>query len=78
VTHIPIIDILRALIGMEKDSKFHTIIHNIRLPRALAAILAGAGLAGVGVVMQSVLLNPLGSPFTPGISHAGAFGRHLL
>lgn len=74
VARVPIMDILRVLIGADTDSKFHTIIYNIRLPHALAAILAGAGLAGAGVVMQSVLRNPLGSPFTLGISQAGAFG----
>ncbi|MCT8338089.1 iron ABC transporter permease [Methanoculleus sp. Afa-1] len=50
------------------------IIWNIRLPQALAAIVAGVGLSVAGVAMQSILRNPLGSPFTLGISNAGAFG----
>ena len=50
------------------------IIWNIRLPQALAAIVAGIGLSVAGVAMQSILRNPLGSPFTLGISNAGAFG----
>ncbi|MGM0443456.1 MAG: FecCD family ABC transporter permease [Fibrobacterota bacterium] len=45
-----------------------------RLPRVLTAVTAGAGLAISGVAMQSILRNPLGSPFTLGISHAAAFG----
>ncbi|MBS3814291.1 iron ABC transporter permease, partial [Candidatus Bipolaricaulota bacterium] len=35
---------------------------------------AGAGLAVAGASMQSILRNPLGSPYTLGISHAAAFG----
>ncbi|WP_332450494.1 FecCD family ABC transporter permease [Methanoculleus sp.] len=50
------------------------IIWNIRLPQALAGIVAGVGLSVAGVAMQSILRNPLGSPFTLGISNAGAFG----
>jgi len=50
------------------------IIWSVRLPRVLAALLAGAGLAAAGVVMQSVLRNPLSSPYTLGISHAAGFG----
>ena len=50
------------------------IVWNIRLPQALAAIIAGIGLSVAGVAMQSILRNPLASPFTLGISNAGAFG----
>ncbi|WP_292521711.1 iron ABC transporter permease [Methanoculleus sp.] len=50
------------------------IVWNIRLPQALAAIVAGIGLSVAGVAMQSILRNPIGSPFTLGISNAGAFG----
>ncbi len=57
------------------DSLYDRIIWKIRLPQALAAIVAGTGLAIAGAGMQSVLRNPpLGSPFTLGISHAAAFG----
>lgn len=50
------------------------IITNIRLPRVLSAVLAGIMLAVAGAAMQSLLRNPLGSPFTLGISNAAAFG----
>jgi iron complex transport system permease protein len=50
------------------------IVWNIRLPRVLAAIAAGAGLAVAGAAMQTVLRNPLGAPYTLGISQAAAFG----
>jgi iron complex transport system permease protein len=72
--HIPALEVVRALLGLGEDSRFSIIVRNIRLPHALAAILAGAGLAAAGAAMQSILRNPLGSPFTLGISQAGAFG----
>jgi iron complex transport system permease protein len=54
--------------------KWDIIIWNIRLPQALTAVIAGIGLSVAGVAMQSVLRNPLGSPYTLGISNAAAFG----
>lgn len=50
------------------------IVWYVRLPQILAAIAAGAGLSVAGAAMQNVLRNPLGSPFTLGISQAAAFG----
>lgn len=74
---LPAGEILRSLAGLEVDPRHQIIIHNIRLPQALAALLAGAGLAVAGAAMQSILRNPLGSPFTLGLSQAGAFGAAL-
>ena len=71
---VPMQEILRAFTGMDTDARFRIIIYNIRLPHAFAALLAGAGLSAAGAAMQSILRNPLGSPFTLGISQAGAFG----
>ena len=56
------------------DSVDRQIILNIRLPRVLSGMLAGTALAVSGTIMQSILRNPLGSPFTLGISNAAAFG----
>jgi iron complex transport system permease protein len=71
---IPPQEVLQTLMGQSVSTKWDSIIWNIRLPQALAAIVAGAGLSIAGAVMQSILRNPLGSPFTLGISNAGAFG----
>ncbi len=67
-------DVLRTLSRVGTNQRFDLIILGIRLPQALAAVMAGAGLAVSGAVMQSILRNPLGSPFTLGLSHAAAFG----
>lgn len=71
---IPLADVLKALAGLEVSKRFQVIVWSIRLPQALASMVAGAGLAVAGAAMQSILRNPLGSPFTLGISHAAAFG----
>jgi iron complex transport system permease protein len=71
---IPVTDVVRTLTGYTVSTTFDSIVWNIRLPQILTAIVAGAGLAITGVVMQSILRNPLGSPFTLGISNASAFG----
>jgi len=50
------------------------IIWNVRVPRAVFAAVAGAGLAVAGAVMQSVMKNPLADPYTTGISSGACFG----
>lgn len=45
-----------------------------RLPRTLAALLVGAGLALAGCAFQAMLRNPLAEPYTLGVASAGAFG----
>ena len=70
---IPLKEIGAVLLG-QGSLKYQAIIWNIRLPRIITALAAGSGLAIAGAVMQSILRNPLGSPYTLGISHAAAFG----
>jgi len=74
---IPFGHVVQTLAGFSVSRQFDIIVWQIRLPQALTAIAAGAGLGVAGAVMQSVLKNPLGSPFTLGISHAAAFGAAL-
>ncbi|MNX90423.1 Hemin transport system permease protein HmuU [compost metagenome] len=53
------------------------IVWQVRLPYALMATLVGAALALAGAEMQTVLNNPLASPFTLGVSSAASFGASL-
>jgi len=53
------------------------VIREIRLPRVVASLVCGWGLAVSGLAIQSLLKNPLGSPSTLGISHGAAFGAAL-
>jgi iron complex transport system permease protein len=65
--------ILRAVFG-QAERPIDTVLWNIRLPRIVAAIVSGWGLALAGVAFQSLLKNPLASPSTLGISQGAAFG----
>ncbi|HOJ32072.1 MAG TPA: iron ABC transporter permease [Candidatus Hydrogenedentes bacterium] len=51
-----------------------SILINQRIPRTLAALLAGGTLALVGCAFQALLRNPLATPYTLGVAGAGAFG----
>ncbi|MBX4276731.1 iron chelate uptake ABC transporter family permease subunit, partial [Mycobacterium tuberculosis] len=48
-----------------------------RLPYAVMAIIVGLALGLAGAEMQTILNNPLASPFTLGVSSAAAFGAAL-
>ena len=65
-----------ALLG-QGDTAAVRIMRYIRLPRLLAAVIAGAGLSAAGLVMQTVLGNPMASPATLGVSNAAVFGANL-
>ena len=61
---IPALDTLDILFGDRSNEIFSNIILKSRLPQALVAIMAGAGLAVSGLQMQTVFRNPLaGNPF---------------
>ena len=53
------------------------VLWEIRLPIALMAVVVGAALSVAGAQMQTILNNPLASPFTLGISAAASFGAAL-
>jgi iron complex transport system permease protein len=53
------------------------IVRDLRLPRAVMAIIAGAGLAISGAAMQGITRNILVSPYTLGVSPAAAFGAAM-
>ena len=50
---------------------------NLRLPRILLAMLAGAGLATAGCAFQSLFANPLATPDTLGVASGASFGAAL-
>lgn len=59
------------------DSTSRIIVWDIRLPSALMALAVGLALGLAGAEMQTILNNPLASPFTLGVSSAAAFGASL-
>lgn len=73
--------ILDQLLGIASNSSIdeitQSILLKIRIPRAILAFICGSGLAVSGVMMQSVLRNPLASSLTLGVSSGAALGASL-
>nr|WP_042288980.1 iron ABC transporter permease [Nonlabens ulvanivorans] len=63
-----------VLIGANNSTSENYIITQMRLPRAVMAILTGAGLAIAGLLMQTLFRNPLAGPFVLGISSGAGLG----
>lgn len=63
--------------GNVQNALEDSIIFQLRMPRILMGILAGAGLAIAGVVMQSTLMNPLADSYTTGVSSGASLGATL-
>lgn len=75
-SNMSLADAWNALLGSGSDAQSR-IIWKIRVPRVLAAIIAGAGLSVAGLVMQTTLNNAMASPSTLGVSNAAVFGANL-
>lgn len=72
--------ILQALgipTGLDIPETASTVILQIRLPRVIAALLAGGGLAAAGTVMQGLFRNPLAEPGILGVSAGASLGALL-
>ena len=67
-------EVLRALLHPAAAGDTGVILFSLRLPRVLAAGLAGAGLAATGVLFQGLFRNPLADPFVLGASGGAALG----
>lgn len=76
---IPMSEIITVLVGGEASkSSWETIILQVRLPKAITAILAGAALGISGLMMQTFFRNPLAGPFILGISSGASLGVALV
>ncbi|MFF7262584.1 FecCD family ABC transporter permease [Streptomyces sp. NPDC008159] len=64
---LPLIDVLKALVGTG-DPATELIVHELRLPRALAGLLVGIAFGIAGALLQTVTLNPLAGPDMMGIT----------
>lgn len=64
---IPVRDLLRVLFS-SSDTTWHTIVWQLRFPKAVTCVLAGASLAGGGLIMQTLFRNPLAGPDVLGLS----------
>ena len=76
---IPLKAIIQIILGDETVKEaWHYIILDYRLPKALAAIMTGSGLAVAGLMMQTLFKNPLAGPFVLGISSGASLGVAFL
>jgi iron complex transport system permease protein len=76
---IPLLEVVRILVGQEVTRATWTdIVMNLRLPRAITAVLAGAALAVAGLQMQTLFRNALADPYILGISSGASLGVSLV
>ena len=69
---------LSELFNADYDTKAYIILHEIRIPKALTALIAGAALSISGLQMQTLFKNPLAGPHILGISSGAGLGVSLL
>ena len=75
--HVPPANIWDALTGQAEDGPLKQIIVELRLPRAVSAIVVGAALGVAGALLQGALANPLASPDVIGVTGGAGFGAML-
>lgn len=66
------VELWRALLGHQDNNTAWLVVHELRLPRALAAFAVGGLLALSGALLQVLLRNPLADPYVLGISGGAA------
>lgn len=70
-------EIWNALTGAGDETVSH-IFFRFRLPKAVVAVMAGAGLSACGLQMQTLFRNPLADPFILGVSSGASLGASLF
>ena len=69
---------LSELFGADDGSLTLQILRDLRLPRALTAVMAGAALSVSGLMMQTLFRNPLAGPYILGVSSGATLGVAVL
>lgn len=76
---LPMGEVVKTLLQFSGvDDTSHTIVYDLRLPIAFMALLVGASLGAGGAEMQTLLNNPMASPYTLGLAAAAGFGASLV
>lgn len=76
---IPLVDIARIFLGNEPaEPTWSAIVLQLRLPKALTALFAGASLGVAGALMQTFFRNPLAGPFILGVSAGASLGVAMV
>jgi len=71
---IPLEETFQALTAYNPTLDSHLIVHELRIPRTILAMLAGASLGLAGALMQSLTRNALAEPGTLGVNAGAAAG----
>ncbi len=64
--------------GLHSGDEHYFVVHELRLPRVLLALIVGASLALAGVLVQGVIRNPLASPDLLGVSQGASLAAVIL
>jgi len=75
---IPLKEICGSFTGGDVSASTKSIVLNIRLVKAVVALLAGAALSVSGLQMQTLFRNPLAGPYVLGISSGASLGVALV
>lgn len=67
-------DFIKIILGQPADHFDRSIVFELRFPRAISAILVGAGLSLAGLMLQTLFHNPLAGPYVLGISSGASLG----
>jgi iron complex transport system permease protein len=76
---IPVRSVVSILLGGERSqTAWSAILFELRLPRAVTAMLAGAGLSLCGLQLQTLFRNPLAGPWAMGVTAGGQVGAAVV
>lgn len=76
--NLPLSQVLGVLTGATTDPTIRSIVIDIRLLKAVIALLAGVALSLSGLQMQTMFSNPLAGPYVLGVSSGASFGVALF
>ena len=65
---VTFVDVWNSLFSFDEQNHFQVVFRELRLPRTIIALLAGAGLSIAGLLMQTFFNNPLAGPSILGVS----------
>ncbi|WP_305092435.1 iron ABC transporter permease [Prescottella sp. R16] len=76
---VPLADTIRVVLGAApSDPRWQVVVHELRLPRAITAVLVGAALGVAGLQMQTLFRNALADPYVLGASSGASLGVALV
>lgn len=77
--NVPLPQVLQVLFDRDSaDPRWAMVIHDLRLPRTITAILVGAALGVAGLQMQTLFRNPLADPYILGASSGASLGVAIV